>query len=208
MAVSFLNRRLTGLLLFLLLTGSAFAQLEDVLPMVRSDTPIVIDADSSDFDYSSSKLVFRGLRMTQGMLGVKADYAETDKLDFDDGLWTFTGNVEFTTADTTLVCDWAEIKFINHELAAARMTGEPAWFKQIDPASGTTNSGEAKSIVYRLSDGILELRDEANFTDGSNKVAGDLISYDLQGQSLRAGAGSSGPVKIYIEPPSKNKEDE
>ena len=83
-------RRACALTAALLLTGwSAVAPAQDrtpPLPEIQTDMPITIDADSSEFDYETSRLVFRGLRVDQGTLGIEADLGETDKLDFTDGV--------------------------------------------------------------------------------------------------------------------------
>jgi lipopolysaccharide transport protein LptA len=178
----------------------------ELLPEVQPDLPIVINANSSDFSYETRKLVFEGLRLDQGDFSIEADKAETDELDFNDGIWIFTGNVVFQTADATMRCETAELTFNNHELTLADMRGGPAWFEQTGE-DGNINSGEASSIIYRLRAGTLELNDKAKFSDGTNKVSGDLITYDMQGRHLRADAGTSGPVKIRIEPPDRNKDD-
>ncbi|MGI9289833.1 MAG: LptA/OstA family protein, partial [Gammaproteobacteria bacterium] len=84
--------------------------------------------------------------------------------------------------------------------------GAPARFEQIVPEEGKMNSGEGIKITYQLTAGTLELEEQAHFSDGSNKVSGDLITYDLRAQNLKAGAGDSGPVKILIESPNQQKE--
>ena len=89
------------------------------LPELQTDMPITIDADSSEFDYETSRLVFHGLRMDQGNLGIEADIAETDKLDFTDGRWEFTGNVIIEADNAKLSCDKAIITFVNHQLITA-----------------------------------------------------------------------------------------
>jgi len=203
-----INKNLTLILATLLVPLQSAAQVEDLLPEMGSGAPIIIDADSSDLDYTSGKLIFRGLRMNQDTLNIEADTAETENLDFDNGIWTFTGNVRFKTANATLTCDWAEISFAAYELSEANFKGEPAWFEQVNQETGKTNTGAGKSIVYKLAEGTLELREDAWFTDGGNKVAGELITYDIRVQNLKAGAGNSGPVKIFIDPPRRDKEEE
>jgi len=194
-------RRLTlALATSLLLAGYADTASAQDIPKLQTNVPITIDADSSEFDYESSRLVFRGLRMDQGNLGIKADLAETDKLDFTNGLWIFSGNVTVEADSAKLYCEQARLTFINHQLTAAELTGGPAKFEQYIEESGATNSGEANSITYMLSSGTLQLRDDARFSDGSNEISGDLITYDLVARHLTAGSGDSGPVKIVIEP--------
>jgi lipopolysaccharide export system protein LptA len=175
-------------------------------PELQPNAPITIDADSSEFDYETRQLVFNGLRMDQGDLRIKADLAETDKLDFTEGLWIFTGNVIVESANTKLYCDTARITFKNHQLAEVELTGSPAQFEQRLEEASSINSGEAALIIYKLSDSTLQLSGEARFSDGSNQISGDLITYDLAARRLRAGSGDSGPVKILIEPPGQLKD--
>jgi lipopolysaccharide export system protein LptA len=169
-------------------------------PELQPDMPITIDADSSEFDYASNRLVFRKLRLDQGNLGIEADLAETDKLDFNDGQWVFSGNVVVDADSTRLSCDRALLTFVNHQLSSAELTGRPAKFEQRLEESGDKNSGEANSIIYNLSSGTLQLKEDARFSDGSNEISGALITYDLIARNLTAGSGDSGPVKIIIEP--------
>lgn len=175
------------------------------LPELQTDMPITIDADSSEFDYQTSRLVFRGLRMDQGNMGIVADLAETEKLDFTDGQWVFTGNVVIEADNSKLTCDVAKLTFLNHQLISAELQGNPARFEQFIAESGQTNSGEANKILYKLSKEMLELRESAQFSDGSNEISGELITYDIAGQHLTAGSGDSGPVKILIESPGDIK---
>jgi lipopolysaccharide export system protein LptA len=172
----------------------------------RQEAPISIDAESSEFDYATSQLVFRRLRMEQGDLGIQADLAETDKLDFTDGLWVFTGNVILRTATAVLYCDEARLTFSDHKLAEAKLTGNPAHFEQkLDNTEGM-NKGEASQIVYELESQSLKLQKSARFTDGANEISGDQIVYNLKARRLTADSGESGPVKILIETPNQLKE--
>ena len=203
--------RCATLLTTLTLTGALVAtgyaeSRRPELPELQPDMPITIDADSSEFDYETSRLIFRGLRMDQGSLGIEADIAETDKLDFTNGQWIFTGNVIIEAENAKLNCDKAIITFVNHQLISADLTGSPARFEQHDPESDTTNIGEATNILYKLSAGTLELTEAARFSDGANEISGNLITYDIGARHLSAGSDDSGPVKILIEPPSDLKD--
>jgi lipopolysaccharide export system protein LptA len=206
-ANSFLKRFLHGLSATLLLIPAMTpAAAENQFPILRRDVPIMIDADMSEFDYANNRLLFHGLRLDQGDLGVVANLAETEELDFDDGEWVLTGEVVIETATGTLWCDSAVLTFTDHELTAADLTGLPARFEQVTVESGKMNSGEGNRIIYKLTAGTLQLIEQAHFSDGKNKVSGDLITYDLRAQNLKAGAGDSGPVKILIESPNQQKE--
>jgi lipopolysaccharide transport protein LptA len=175
---------------------------EDLLE-AQQGAPIEINADSSDFDYDSGRLVFRGFRLNQGGLSIKSEMAETDKLDFANGTWTFSGNVEVEFDTASLYCDEAEIRFTGHQLTQAELTGTPASFKQVVAETGEINEGEAGRMLYKLDNGILELRNNARFSDGANEIKGDQITYDVIGRNLSADSGASGPVTILIEAPSQ-----
>jgi len=194
---------LPAMALLALAASTSYAQTG--LPELQTELPITIDADSSEFDYATSKLVFHGLRMNQGTLGIQADFAETDKLDFTNGLWIFTGNVIIEAENAKLFCDEAKLTFVNHQLITAELDGAPARFEQFNEESRQTNIGEANKILYKLDAGTLEFREDARFADGANEISGDLITYDIAAKHLTAGSGSSGPVKILIEPPSQLK---
>ncbi|MEE4185528.1 MAG: lipopolysaccharide transport periplasmic protein LptA [Gammaproteobacteria bacterium] len=185
---------------FLLLVATAPAAAQVTAPELQPDMPITIDAESTEFDYDSNSLLFRGLRLDQGNLGIRADLAETAKLDFDDGTWNFSGNVTVEADGTRLYCDAAELRFVNHQLQSAVLTGMPARFEQSVAGADNVNSGEAETISYLLADGRLQLDGKARFSDGVNAISGQLITYDLTAQRLTAGSGESGPVTILIDP--------
>jgi len=186
-------------------TGSIPVNAQE-MPRLQPDVPISIDAESSEFDYSTSRLLFRKLRMEQGDLRIESDLAETDKLDFTSGLWIFTGNVKLKTATAILQGDRAQLTFKDHQLSDALLTGQPARFEQKIDGSEKINTGEASQISYQRASQILKLKQSAQFTDGSNQVSGDQIVYDLTARRLTADSGESGPVKILIETPNQLKE--
>jgi lipopolysaccharide transport protein LptA len=145
--------------------------------------------------------------MEQGELGIEADLAETDRLDFTNGLWIFTGNVKVKTATAVLYSDEARLTFKDHQLADAALSGSPARFEQQVPDSGKINTGEASQIFYQLASQTLRLQKSARFSDGANDISGDQIVYDLGARRLTADSGESGPVKILIESPNQLKEE-
>lgn len=173
---------------------------------VRKEVPITIDAESSEFDYQSNRLLFRGLRLDQGTLGIRADLAQTDRLDFEAGAWSFNGNVELEVNGAILVCDDAVLEFRDYNLASATLNGSPARFRQTTGvAGGNPAEGEAETIVY-VPGGRLQFRENAFFSDGTNQISGALISYDLDARKISAGSGDSGPVTIVIPAPGPGQD--
>ncbi|MEM7276725.1 MAG: hypothetical protein AAF385_01260, partial [Pseudomonadota bacterium] len=95
--------------------------------------PISLDADSSVFDRRNDQIVFKGLRITQGAIGIEADEGVTtlgsnSKLDFADSVWKFDGNVKIDIETAKIRSDSAELVFSNHTLQRARVQGAPALF--------------------------------------------------------------------------------
>ena len=91
-------------MILLLAAGTGSAQLNDLR------LPISLDADSTDYDGKSSMLVFRGMRLTQGNIGVQADEGLASKLDFEDSVWQFSGNVVIDTDNGRIECDKADLR--------------------------------------------------------------------------------------------------
>ena len=85
--------------------------------------PISLDADSTDYDGKSSMLMFTGLRLSQGTMGVVADEGRATKLDFEDSVWRFDGNVVIDIENGRIECDSADLTFTEHQLILAVIEG-------------------------------------------------------------------------------------
>lgn len=203
--VSF-SRNSASLLFLALLTLSsapASSQLPDF--DVQKTLPITLDADSSEFDRKSDRLTFRGLHITQGDVGIKADEAEATRLDFENSQWTFFGNVEIDSAGTKAYCDRAEISFKNHQITNAILLGEPARFEQSIPEEDKLTRGHANQLEYDLVGSTIKMVENAWLSDGSNEVSGARINYDLANEFITADADANGPVRMKITPPAQSR---
>lgn len=188
----------------LVLLAAAVAA-EPQLPMlVTPDTglPIELDADFSEFDRRSDRLVFRGLRVRQGPLAITAAEASASPANFTDSTWIFTGNVVIEDATTRVDCERAELRFRDNRLVRAQLQGAPARFRQTRPGGTAPVEGRAGRLDYDLGQGVIRLAGDAWLADGQNEVAGDQIAYDLRREVVTAGAGQSGPVRMLITPPA------
>ena len=96
--------------LLLLMPGLAAAQAGDLR------LPISLDADSTNYDGKSSMLVFRGLRLSQGSIGIEADEGRATKLDFQDSVWRFKGNVVIDVDNGHIECASADLKFADFHI--------------------------------------------------------------------------------------------
>ncbi len=197
------------------LVAFAYAQAQELpeIPDVATlrSLPIDLDADSSEFDRKRNRLVFRGLQIRQGPLRIDADEATATRLDFDDTLWVFAGNVRIENTGSTAWADSADILFQEHRIRSAEMTGRPVRFQQVSVAkedgSITTTRGRANVMQYDVDTGVVSMAQDAWLSDGSNEVTGDRISYDLNREIIIADAEQSGQIRMKIIPPEGKLEE-
>lgn len=190
-------------LAFCLAWLAAAAPAQDVLPQLQSTLPINLDADSSEFDRRRDRLLFRGLRISQGALGIQADEAEASRLDFGDSLWIFRGNVVIQNGDTVVRCERAEMTFKGHQLRNAKLAGAPASFEQRPAAGGEATRGRAGQLDYNLGNGVISMAGDAWLSDGANEISGNRITYDLRREFVIADAEGNGQVRMKINPPER-----
>ncbi len=179
-------------LLSLLLPVGAQAQIND--PRL----PISLHADSTDYDGKGQMLVFEGLRLTQGNIGIEADRGRASKLDFEDSVWRFEGNVVIDIDGGRIRCDTADLRFANHELTFATITGSPATYELRRPGSDETTYAEAGRLDYDLTAGTLRFSEQAKIIEGGNQIASNLLIYDIAEQRINAQSAADGRDKVQI----------
>ena len=177
---------------FLFFPGLLFAQEADL------QLPITLDADSTDYDGKNSMMMFRGLRLSQGQIGVVADEGRASKLDFQDSVWRFEGNVVIDVENGRIECDAADLQFIGHTLRIAIITGSPATFELQRPESDETTYAEAGRLEYDLGTGIVEFSDNAVITEGGNQISSSLLIYNIAERRINAQSSGIGDEKVKI----------
>ena len=189
-----MRRELTvKLLAFLvLMPAAAAAQITDLR------LPISLDADSTAYDGKNSMLMFRGLRMTQGTIGIEADEGRASNLDFEDSVWQFSGNVIIDVENGHIECETADLRFTNHQLTLATIAGTPATFELKRPGSEETTYAEAGKLRYDLLAGTIEFSDDAVITEGGNKIASNYLVYNIIEQRINAQGSPDGDGKVRI----------
>ena len=183
----------TGItLLLLLLSAGAAAQLTDLR------LPISLDADSTDYDGKNSMLLFRGLRLSQGNIGIEADEGRASNLDFENSVWQFAGNVIIDVENGHIECDTADLQFTNHQLSLATIGGEPATFELKRPGSDETTYAEAGKLRYDLTLGVIEFSENATITEGGNQISSNYLIYNIVEQRINAQGSPDGEGKVRI----------
>jgi lipopolysaccharide export system protein LptA len=175
---------------------------------MQSDLPISLDADTTEFDRRADEIVFRGLRISQGALGIEADLGRASRLDFEDSRWEFSGSVRITDGDARLASDRASLRFDGHELINAVVTGDPATFVDTRLRAGEPVRGRAGQLEYDLAEGVLRLSGGAWLSEGANEISGASLTYDIEGQRVLAESDESGErVRITITPPPEEADE-
>ena len=160
--------------------------------------PISVESDSSSYDGKNSMLMFRGLRVTQGNIGIEADEGRASNLDFEDSVWQFSGNVVIEVENGHIECDKADLQFSNHQLTVATIAGTPATFEMTRPDSDQTTYAEAGKLRYDLAAGIIEFSEDATITEGGNQISSNFLVYNILEQRINAQGSPDGDGKVRI----------
>lgn len=165
--------------------------------------PISLDAESTDFDGKNSMLLFRGLRLSQGNIGVVADIGRASKLDFEESTWQFSGNVRIDVEGGHIECEAADLEFRNHILTLATIEGSPATFEMRRPDSEDITYAEAEQLRYNLANGIVTFAGNAKITEAGNQIASNTLVYNIVERRINAQSTGDGEdrVKITYTPP-------
>jgi lipopolysaccharide transport protein LptA len=172
--------------------------------------PIVLDAQSADGDLANNNVVFRKVRISQGDMSITADLGQgtqqKTRLDFENAVWNFRGNVKILVDQGQLTSDDAQINFFKQALSKAVVNGKPAAFEQHVEKTGKTAQGHADTIDYDAGKDVVHLSKNAWLSDGSTEIHGESLKYNLLAQSIVAEASEQGSQRVHIvitPPPSK-----
>jgi lipopolysaccharide transport protein LptA len=176
-------------------SATALAQITD------TRLPISLDADSTEYDGVNSMLVFRGLRLSQGTISIEADESRASKLDFEDSVWEFTGNVIIDVENGHIEANAANLQFVNHNLKVATIEGAPATFELQRPDSDDVTYAEAGRLRYNIETGTIEFSEEAKITEGGNQISSSFLVYNIAEKRISAqSSGDDDKVKITYTP--------
>jgi lipopolysaccharide export system protein LptA len=139
---------------------------------------IMLDAGSSQIDYSANRLAFTDVTISQGDLRIRADKAEANGtgLRFDDSRWEFSGNVRIAFPNGTLTATDAGVRFAGNRMALAQARGAPAQFEQQLASLPRPVRGRAGRIDFDFIAQSLKLSQDAWLFDGRNEMASPRCS--------------------------------
>jgi len=186
------SNSLVALVLLALVPAAAVAQLTELR------LPMSLDAESTSYDGKNSMLMFTGLRLTQGSIGIEADEGRASKLDFEDSTWRFSGNVIIDIENGHIECDSADLEFTDFQLRLATVTGSPATFELTRAGSDETTYAEAGQLIYDVAAGSVEFSGDATITEGGNQIASNYLVYNIPEQRISAQSGGTDDSRVRI----------
>jgi lipopolysaccharide transport protein LptA len=160
--------------------------------------PISLDADSTDYDGKRSMLMFKGLRLTQGTMGIVADEGRATQLDFENSVWHFSGNVVIDVANGHMESDSADLQFSGYQLRVATIEGSPATFELQRPDNEQPTRAQANKLVYNFDEGVVEFSGDASISEGGNQISSAYLVYNITEQRINASSGGEGDPKVRI----------
>jgi lipopolysaccharide export system protein LptA len=152
-----------------------------------------VDFRSKVYEYKS---LTGGLHRPTGEVTVTADRAEW----LQAGVMRYTGNVTLSVDTLELRGDGLELKQFDGGLYEAHLTGEPAKLSDAGAEGAPPITAHAKRLDYDARTSIAELAGGAVLTRGSDRLTGENIKYDTAARRVQAAGGSSGQVRIVIQP--------
>lgn len=162
--------------------------------------PWDIDAESTSFDGKTSMIVFNGLRLSQGRIGIEADEGRATNTEGEDGSWQFSGNVVIDIENGHIECDSANLTFVEYQLRQAMVTGSPATFELKRPGTDETTYAEAGRLSYDVDSGVVEFSEEATISEGGNQISSNYLVYDINAQRINAKGNEDDRVRIKYTP--------
>lgn len=160
--------------------------------------PWDIDAESTSFDGKTSMIVFTGLRLSQGRIGIEADEGRATNTEGADGSWLFTGNVTIDIENGRIKCESARLTFKQYELKKALVTGSPATFDLRRPGSEEATHAEAGRLSYDVVEGIIEFSEQATINEGGNQISSNFLVYNIAEQRINADSSGSEDDRVRI----------
>ncbi len=185
------------------LPSSAAAQVADLDLRLPWD----IDAESTSFDGKTSMIVFTGLRLSQGRIGIEADEGRATNTEGESGSWHFKGNVKIDIENGRIECDTAQLTFVQYALRKAIVTGSPATFELRRQGSEEVTYAEAGKLSYDVDAGIIEFSEQAMINEGGNQISSNFLVYNITEQRINADSsgGEDDRVRIIYTPSNGDK---
>ena len=189
------SRRIIDLFIIFFITTPTFAQID------TTKLPITIDAESTDYLGEESILTFNKLNLSQGNISITADSGQANKLDFENSVWQFNGNVKIILSDGEINAESTYLEFKGHQIKIATIRGVPEdqarlTLQRQDKLSLTTAT--ADRIDYDFDAGMIDFSGRVSIVEDGNQISSSYLVYNINKQTIQAQSKSQNDPKVKI----------
>jgi len=163
-----------------------------------NELPINIDAESTGYIGDQSTLTFKKINISQGDISIYADYGESSKLDFEDSIWKFEGNIEIKIENGSINSDYAYIEFKKHRIKNVKIRGVPATLSMTREGKKTQTIAKANRIDYDFEKSLVDFSGNVSIEEDGNQISSDYLVYNLDNQSIQAQSDNKDDPKVKI----------
>jgi len=121
--------------------------------------------------------------------------ADTTSIDFRTGKRVLTGNVEISQGTLNIRADKIVLIYKGDDIDTATAFGRPVKFKQLPEGQKEMVYGEGKTLILEQAKNLVTLKKNAKLTQGTNKVTGKIIYYNMKTSKMTIKGQSSGRKK-------------
>lgn len=127
-------------------------------------------------------------------------YIEADSVEINDrtGVRTYQGNVLMTQGSVRISADKVTVTKQEDGSDQVLATGAPVTFQQQREGEQELAKGRALRVEYDMNSDIVKLYDQAELTQGKDKLVNDRITYDKNREVMWAGASQQGKQRVRI----------
>ncbi|MEQ8482910.1 MAG: lipopolysaccharide transport periplasmic protein LptA [Pseudomonadales bacterium] len=132
---------------------------------------------------------------------IRADRAEIDQ---NAQVVTYRGSVQAAQGTLKVTADEMVVEYRDQKVTRIIARGEPATYEQqLEKDQGIVRA-DARTITYHTQQERIDLEGEAFLTQGGNRIAGQMIHYDIVAGRVNAESGDQGPVEVTVQPAARN----
>ena len=192
------SKKITHLIQIMLFTSIIFIISVGKTEFDDLKLPILLNAGSTDYAGEDSMLLFEDLELKQGKIGIRADNGHASKLDFENSIWQFSGNVIIDTENSHVESEVADLKFSGHRLQFATIVGSPAIFEIRRAENDQVTYAQANQLKYDFEAGIIEFSGNAIITEAGNQISSNYLIYNINERRIKAQSNGAGDPRVKI----------
>jgi len=190
-----ISHLIRNLFLIIFISSPVLAQID------ITKLPITIDAESTDYEGNDSILTFKKLNLSQGDISITADSGKASKLDFENSIWQFMGNVKIILSDGEINADSTYLEFKGHQIKIAKISGNPERQAKLEfqhQEKMEVTSATADHIDYDFDAAMIDFSGKVRIIEDGNQISSEYLVYNIKNQTIQAQSNSQDNPKVKI----------